>query len=127
MNNTGTRLARGWPGVAPGGTGHGQAAAAGRTLGESRTAAPAAEAPAGHLPGPEAARPPAGPDRHPVRAADRPALERPAPGDGLRLRQPLPPLPPGVVPGRRLAPPARGAAGRVARGGPDRLVAGGRR
>src|SRR5947208_16498408 len=100
MNNTGTRFAASWPGVAPGGTGHGQAAFAGRTVGEGRTAAAAAEAPPGHLPGPQAARPAEGADRHPVRPADRHPVERPAAGDGLRVRQPLPPLTAGLVPGR---------------------------
>src|SRR5215217_806667 len=76
------------------------------------------------LPRPHAVGLPPGPDRHPVRAQDRHRLGRPARRAGLRLRQDLPPLLAPVVPGRRLAAPARPATGPAQRRRPDRLAAG---
>src|SRR5258705_1065646 len=68
---------------------HGQTLTPRGTLETDRTALAASEAPAVPVPRAQTHRQSQGPDRHPVRAQDRPPLGGSAPGDGLRQRHGL--------------------------------------
>src|SRR5262245_26762623 len=108
------------------GAGDGEGAGQRRVVGAGRAVDPEGRA-ALPVSGSEADRRPQGVDGDLVRVADGDPVGVPAAGDGLRVGDDVLAQVAGVAGGGCVAAAARAVAGQVARGGSDRLVAGGGR